>query len=162
TVLFASFAQWFTDGFLMTDALDRRRTHTSHQIDLNPLYGLTREQTQALRIMSEVKGQRGRLKFEMVDGEMYAPRLYDEQGLLQPEFAGLRKPLGFEDYLRNVTPGRAAALRSTMFAFAGERANATPYTAMLNTVFLREHNRLAGILETVHPDWDDERVFQTT
>ena len=39
TLLFPSFAQWFTDGFLMTDQ-DRRRTRTNHQIDLSQLYGL--------------------------------------------------------------------------------------------------------------------------
>ncbi|WP_397244757.1 peroxidase family protein [Paracoccus mutanolyticus] len=39
--------------------------------------------------------------------------------------------------------------------------NSTPYTAMLNTLFLREHNRLAGVIETAHTGWDDERVFQT-
>ena len=34
TLLFPSFAQWFTDGFLMTDNSDHRRTRTNHQIDL--------------------------------------------------------------------------------------------------------------------------------
>jgi prostaglandin-endoperoxide synthase 2 len=161
TVLFLSFAQWFTDGFLMTDEDERRRTHASHHIDLNPLYGLNREQTQAIRLQSEAPGQKGRLKSEIINGESYAPKLFDENGKVKPEFAKLRPPLGHARHLQTLMPERAAALRKTTFAFAGERANATPYTAMLNTLFLREHNRLAGVLEKANPSWDDERVFQT-
>src|SRR5262249_28388298 len=43
----------------------------------------------------------------------------------------------------------------------GDRVNASPQVAMMNTLFLREHNRLAGELERNKPEWDDERVFQT-
>ena len=53
------------------------------------------------------------------------------------------------------------AKKRTIFAFAGERANSTPMTAMLSTLFLREHNRLCAMLEANNPDWDDERIFQT-
>ena len=161
TVLFLSFAQWFTDGFLMTDFGDRRRTHTGHHIDLNPLYGLTREQTQAIRNMTGQPGQKGSLKFEEIGGEIYAPKFYDADGTVKPEFAPLRKPLGLEDYLKKLTPERADAVRKTIFAFAGDRANSTPYTAMLNTLFLRENNRLAQLLESIYSSWDDERIFQT-
>src|SRR5262245_42239356 len=48
TLLFASFANWFTDGFLLTDlrqddgepGAETSRTHSSHDLDLSQLYGL--------------------------------------------------------------------------------------------------------------------------
>ncbi|WP_245288349.1 hypothetical protein [Bradyrhizobium sp. Ec3.3] len=51
TLLFPTFAQWFTDGFMMTSASDTRRTTTSHQIDLGQLYGLTDDVQHALRTL---------------------------------------------------------------------------------------------------------------
>ena len=32
----------------------------------------------------------------------------------------------------------------------------------MNIVFLREHNRIAGTCRRRYPDWDDERLFETT
>jgi prostaglandin-endoperoxide synthase 2 len=162
TVLFLSFAQWFTDGFLMTTREDRRKTDTSHHIDFNALYGLNRKQTQAVRLMSDTAGKKGRLKCETNDkGDVYAPRYFDETGVVKEEFEVLRPPLGLDDFLKSRKPEEAKQIQKTIFAFAGERANTTPYTAMLNILFLREHNRIAGLLEAAHTDWDDERVFQT-
>src|SRR5207244_12872788 len=62
TLLFSSFAEWFTDGFLLTDHLNRRRTHSNHQIDMTPIYGLNSVVTDCLRLKSEKAGQKGRLK----------------------------------------------------------------------------------------------------
>jgi prostaglandin-endoperoxide synthase 2 len=156
TLLFASFAQWFTDGFLMTDSVDRRKTYSNHQIDANPLYGLNRDVTLQLRCCLQAKGRKGRLKSEFIGAEEYAPRLFEADGVTKkPEFSLLPLPLRFDGSWE-------AARRDTIFAFGGDRANATLITAALNTLFLREHNRIAGILEEAHPDWDDERVFETT
>jgi prostaglandin-endoperoxide synthase 2 len=154
TLLFPSFAQWFTDGFLMTNAIDRRRTGTSHQIDLGQLYGLTPEATAALRTLSQATGEKGRLKSEMVGREEWAPRLYTEAGEQKPEFISLPQPMK----LPNDLPLQK---KQTIFAFGGERANATALTAMINIVFLREHNRLCALLEGKYPYWDDTRLFET-
>jgi prostaglandin-endoperoxide synthase 2 len=161
TCLFPAFAQYLTDGFIRTrmpvgnETDDVRRQNTSnHQIDLCPLYGRTPEQTDVLRLKNEERGHRGRLKTQIIDGEEYAPFLFQDDGTTKSEFQILDGPLGLTNFS---DPG----LRAHIFAFGGDRANASPQVAMMNTLFLREHNRLAGALEEKQPGWDDERVFQT-
>jgi prostaglandin-endoperoxide synthase 2 len=154
TMLFASFAQWFTDGFLLSDMKDRRRTLSNHELDLSQLYGLTRDVTLALRTRSELRGERGRLKSQRrADGE-YPPFLYDADGRKRPEFAAVPEPLGLR-------PDWPRENKRTLFAFGGDRTNSTPQTAMINVLMLREHNRICAELERCYPSWDDERVFQT-
>ena len=80
TLLFPSFAQWFTDGFLLTNPENRLKTHTNHDIDFSALYGLTKVETDALRLKSETPGERGRLKSRMIGAEEYAPALYEDDG----------------------------------------------------------------------------------
>lgn len=155
TLLFPSFAQWFTDGFLLTMDKDVSRTHSNHEIDFCPLYGLGRKVTRSLRLLSEETGRRGRLKSQEINGEEYAPYYYHDDGKTRKEeFAEVPSPL-------RLPAEWPTEKKATLFAFGGERANSTPQTAMLNTLFLREHNRLAGLLERQYPNWDDERVFQT-
>ena len=44
---------------------------------------------------------------------------------------------------------------------AGDRrAIENPGLASLHTLFLREHNRIAGEINHFEPSWDDEKIFQ--
>ena len=156
TLLFASFAQWFTGSFLLTVDADRRQNYSNHQIDLNPLYGLTAEVTDQLRLKSNAQGRRGRLKSEIVDGEELAPRIFMPGTVVKKdEFCRVPLPL-------NAKFTQASEVFDNIFAFGGDRANTTPVTSAINILFLREHNRLAGLIEKSHPDWEDDRVFETT
>jgi prostaglandin-endoperoxide synthase 2 len=168
TCLFPAFAQYLTDGFIRTRMQNtsagepetlRLQNTSNHQIDLCPLYGRTLAQTDALRLKSSAREERGRLKSQQINGEEYAPFLFRD-GKPDPEFwTALDVPLGL-DTLKPETPSNVEK-RGKLFAFGGDRANGSPQVAMLNTLLLREHNRLAGAIEHDHPDWDDERVFQT-
>jgi prostaglandin-endoperoxide synthase 2 len=167
TCLFPAFAQYLTDGFLRTRLSnvpgeeDRTRTTSNHEIDLSTLYGRTGWQTQALRRLSDGLGEKGRLKSEQIDSEEWPLRLFLPGGVqVDPQFLDpqtgqplLDTPLGID----HTTPDT----RETLFAVGGDRVNAAPQTAMMNVLFLREHNRVAGLIEQDHPDWENERIFET-
>lgn len=166
TCLFPAFAQYLTDGFIRTGVpgqpetdANRARTSSNHEIDLCPLYGRTEPQTDVLRLKNAAAGGRGRLKSQSINGEEFSPFLYINGGTqVDPQFAGvLDAPLLGPPGAPDPAPERLASL----FAVGGDRVNATPFAAMMNTLFLREHNRVAGELEKQNPGWDDERVFQT-
>jgi len=40
------------------------------------------------------------------------------------------------------------------------RVNQNPGQALVQTLLLREHNRLADALQHLNPNWDDEITFQ--
>lgn len=163
TLLFPIFAQYLTDGFLRTDLNDRKKTTSNHDIDLSPLYGRLPSQTRALRTRSEEPGRKGRLKSQKIEGEEFPCFLYQLDGsAVSSDFVDdhgahlLDPPLGID---QNWQPDEHQ--RRQLFAVGGDRANSTSMVAMLNTLFLREHNRLAGELERLNPGWDDDRVFET-
>ncbi|CAN5265553.1 hypothetical protein BH20ACT16_BH20ACT16_00540 [soil metagenome] len=167
TVLFAYVAQWFTDGFLRSrraepDARTRfedldpqryrdiTRSESTQEIDMTQLYGLNREQTLALRAK-----EGGLLKSQQIGGEEFPPYLCDEEGAIKPEFASVPEPVGFRNPL--LTPKQ----KKHFFAMGSDAGNSQIGYAMLNVLFLREHNRVAQELAGTHPTWDDERLFQT-
>jgi prostaglandin-endoperoxide synthase 2 len=154
TLLFPSFAQWFTDGFLMTNPSDSRRTTCNHQIGLSQIYGMNDAVQAQLRERSETPGRRGRLLSEMLNGEEWAPRLFHADGTRDDRFSEVPDPVKMPDTL-------SLDRKATIFAFGGERANSTVFAAAINTLFLREHNRLCAEIGKAHQDFDDERAFQT-
>lgn len=155
SLLFTAFAQWFTDGFLRTDPNDGRRNTSNHEIDLCQVYGLNEGVTNQLRAM-----EGGRLKSQFINDEEYPPYAF-EGGELKSEFSSLRimgpkntqMPLG-------LTHEEVEQRQAALFATGTDRANSTLGYALLNTLFLREHNRIAGLLAAAY-NWDDERLFQT-
>ncbi|MGH3931023.1 MAG: peroxidase family protein [Pseudonocardiaceae bacterium] len=149
TVLFAYFAQWFSDGFLRSDRgvpVDPRKNTSNHDFDLSQLYGLNSKVTQLLRTH---KG--GTLKSQVIDGEELPLNLC-ENGVIKPEFQGL--PVVRFDEL-------STAQKNGLFAMGGDRANSQIGNTMFNVLFLREHNRTTRLLAEEYPRWDDERLFQT-
>jgi len=163
TCLFPAFAQYLTDGFIRTesegltvlgdDPKERIRRNTSnHEIDMCTLYGRTKAQTDQLRLKSSTSGEKGRLKSQIINGEEYSPYFYID-GVRDLQFDELDEPLG--------TSKIDAERKAQVFAVGGDRVNSVPQVAMINTLFLREHNRLAAEIEASHPSWSDDRVFET-
>jgi prostaglandin-endoperoxide synthase 2 len=173
SLLFPMFAQWFVDSFLRTkweEGEERRfrENESNHEIDLCQIYGVGEVQTSMLR-----EGVGGRLRSQRVRGEEWpAPLFAEEEGRLEMEARYRRQPEADEDH--PAVPGLYSPLnfrrvfsrwsdedKRSAFAVGLEHGNSTLGNAVMNTLFLREHNRTAGILARAHPDWDDERLFQT-
>jgi prostaglandin-endoperoxide synthase 2 len=158
SVMFMFFAQWFTDSFLRTSMTDYRKNESNHEIDLCQIYGRNIDATNLLR-----SGQGGRLKSQLIDGEEYPEFLFalreaGQPAVFKPEFQGLFDPAFITDVILRSAPEKQTA---TFFAVGLEHGNSTIGNTVMNIVFLREHNRVAGILAAENPEWDDERIFQT-
>lgn len=189
SVMFASFAQWFTDSFLRTDhAFDfdaagnvktnakgdpirlpgrHQRNTSNHEIDLCQIYGLSEAQTDLLRLKNPKR--KGRLKAQQTpDGEY--PEFYLKSA---PNNAGGLVPLAVKAQFDGLHDERIVRWifkkaqhhingYETLFAVGLEHGNATLGNTLLNTIFLREHNRVADEISEAHPTWDDDQVFETT
>jgi prostaglandin-endoperoxide synthase 2 len=170
SILFAFFAQWFTDGFLRTKwepGPERffRENESNHEIDLNQIYGAGEVQARMLRLGSEEPALRGRLRTQEIGGEIWPARLFEERDgevvladryAPGPEGPGLYTPANFD----RVTGHWTDDVKRHAFAVGLEHGNSTIGQAAMNALWVREHNRTAGILARAHPEWDDERVFQ--
>nr|WP_232542081.1 peroxidase family protein [Nocardia bovistercoris] len=153
------FAQWFTDSFLRTSRTDPRKNESNHDIDLCQIYGRNIDATNLLR-----SKRAGRLKSQVIDGQEYpeflfAARAAGRPPTFKPEFEKLFDQKFITDVILRNAPEEHV---DTFFAVGLEHGNSTIGTTTMNIVFLREHNRIAGILAAENPRWDDERIFQTT
>ncbi|MEW5809855.1 MAG: peroxidase family protein [Actinomycetota bacterium] len=157
TLLFPIFAQWFVDGFLRTDPKNDTKNTSTHDIDLSQLYGQEVKVTRMLR-----EGTAGRLKTEATLDAEFPPYLCDSDGNVKPEFADLPTIFRGDDLKANRSGPVPDALQSTLFALGIPRGNIHYGFVMMSTLFLREHNRIAALISAAHPDWSDDRVFDTT
>lgn len=168
SALFCFFAQWFTDSFLRTNPQDRRQNTSNHEIDYCQIYGLDGWTTNRLR-----ERQGGRMLLE----NNLMPRLIDEHGAVRERF----HEIGYIRARRAMETGQqpGASLKAAlggslgedplsdarwtrMYAAGLERGNSTILYTAISTMCLREHNLVAGELAKLHPEWDDDRLFETT
>lgn len=137
-IMFAFFAQHFTHQFFKTD-VKRGAAFTKalgHGVDLCHIYGETLDRQHKLRLKKD-----GKLKYQIIHGEMYPPTA-NETGV------EMMYPPHVPEHLK--------------FAVGQEVFGLVPGLMMYATIWLREHNRVCDILKQEHPEWDDERLFQTT
>jgi len=144
SVLLAIYAQHFTHQFFKTTPAfgNEGLTYTEHYIDMNNIYGPSVEVQHMLR---DHKG--GRMKMQTINGEEYPPYYKDCRVPTLKFFPGWDEPADVEDQL---------------FALGHPFYSSNPGLVALSTIWLREHNRIAALLQKEHSDWGDEQLFQTT
>ncbi|KAK7896477.1 hypothetical protein WMY93_021802 [Mugilogobius chulae] len=136
-MMFAFFAQHFTHQFFKTyNSMGPGFTKAlAHGVDAGHIYGDNLKRQLQLRLLRD-----GKLKYQLVNGEMYPPTTVDAPVKM------------------NYPPKTP---RSQQLVFGHELFGLLPGLGMYATIWLREHNRVCDILKTLHPHWDDEQLFQT-
>jgi prostaglandin-endoperoxide synthase 2 len=163
TALFCFFAQWFTDSFLRTDRKDRRRHTGNNEIDFCQIYGL--DETTALTLRAK-QGGLMRMRPSPAGDRLPFLVLRDGpgQGEIDPAFRSL--PYIDDNFRAGVEklllPEPFGPERwQNLYATALDRGNSTIFYTALSTMCVREHNRLARELAGLHPEWADDRLFET-
>jgi prostaglandin-endoperoxide synthase 2 len=170
--LLCFFAQWFTDSFLRKHPFDERLNTSNHEIDLCQIYGLDAQTARRLRTL-----EKGKLRTSL-NGQ-FPERLYLSGDQVDPHYAQMpymqaRNGKTLEDVVLNSLGGGGAdpnqqflvdqevqKRRENLYATGLERGNSTILYTAISTIFIREHNRLCEMLAGAHPDWSDDRLFET-
>uniref|UniRef100_A0A452RUZ3 Prostaglandin G/H synthase 1 n=1 Tax=Ursus americanus TaxID=9643 RepID=A0A452RUZ3_URSAM len=136
-LMFAFFAQHFTHQFFKTSGkMGPGFTKAlGHGVDLGHIYGDNLERQYQLRLFKD-----GKLKYQVLDGEMYPPSVEKAPVLMH--------------YPRGVLPRSQMAVGQEVFGLL-------PGLMLYATLWLREHNRVCDLLKAEHPTWGDEQLFQT-
>ncbi|XP_043269113.1 peroxidase-like isoform X2 [Venturia canescens] len=64
------------------------------------------------------------------------------------------------DYLPGTTDVRECLTNRSCYKAGDDRVNFEPTLAVMHTVWLREHNRIAESLHKINPSWSDEKIYQ--
>ncbi|XP_077968409.1 prostaglandin G/H synthase 2-like [Styela clava] len=137
SVIVPFYGQHFTHQGFKSRMPDRSMTWGSHMVDGSHIYGETLEKQHALRTMSG-----GKMKMQIYNGEEYPPNVKDCPGIYMQYPAFVKE--------------------ENKFALGHPLYGMLPSLVYYTTLWLREHNRACDIMAELHPDWDDERLFQTT
>lgn len=109
-------------------------------LDLSQVYGSSKAVSDALRTFSG-----GLLKTS--PGNMLP---YDNTTYFTPD----------QIATLNMANDSQAVPTSALFAAGDRRANENVELTAMQTLFVRNHNRIAAQLQSNHPDWSDEHLFQ--
>nr|KAF6486829.1 prostaglandin-endoperoxide synthase 1 [Rousettus aegyptiacus] len=136
-LMFAFFAQHFTHQFFKTSGkMGPGFTKAlGHGVDLGHIYGDNLERQYQLRLFKD-----GKLKYQVLDGEVYPPSVEEVPVLML--------------YPRGIPLKNQMAVGQEVFGLL-------PGLMLYATLWLREHNRVCDLLKAEHPTWGDEQLFQT-
>lgn len=133
----------------------------THYLDGSMIYGANDETAWALRTFSN-----GQLSSEMKNGYEFLPQADEplQQCQVSSDTSTCYKSGKF--VFSFVTVTLCLKVIQVMeylclFLILGDsRVNLHPQLAVMHTIWLREHNRIAGKLALLNPKWDDETLYQ--
>lgn len=99
----------------------------------------------------------------LLDGSMIYGSTQETQEMLRAHWNGrLRSEIRNGKEFLSTAPSSAcqSGNNGTCYLAGDVRVNSSPHLAVMHTIWLREHNRVAERLSTLNPHWNDERVFQ--
>jgi hypothetical protein len=115
-------------------------TTVTSYLDLSQVYGSNQEVADALRTF-----ERGQLKTSPGNMLPYDNSTY----FTRDQIAAL-----------NMANDAGAVSESQLFAAGDRRANENIELTALETLFVRNHNKIASELQAEHPGWSDEQLYQ--